>query len=62
MVNMTSASGSSKKSKRFQSTSFRNPNSSSRTMDDYSDDDDDFQYADEEVGLCFYMSSPGINN
>lgn len=31
-------------------------------MDDYSDDDDDFQYADEEVGLCFYMSSPGINN
>ncbi|XP_057766607.1 protein ENHANCED DISEASE RESISTANCE 2-like isoform X3 [Salvia miltiorrhiza] len=49
MVNMTSASDSSKRCKRFQSTSFCLPNSSNRMMDEYSDDDEDFQFADEEV-------------
>lgn len=51
MVNMASASDPSKKSKRFQSSSFRFPNSSNRMMDEYSDDDGDFQCAGEEVGL-----------
>ncbi|XP_042019984.1 protein ENHANCED DISEASE RESISTANCE 2-like isoform X4 [Salvia splendens] len=49
MVNMTSASDPSKKSKRFQSSSFRFPNSSNRMMDECSDDDEDFQYAGQEV-------------
>lgn len=52
MVNMTSVSNSSKRSKKFQSTSFRFLNSSNKNaslMDEYSDDDDDFQCADEEV-------------
>ncbi|XP_047973259.1 protein ENHANCED DISEASE RESISTANCE 2-like [Salvia hispanica] len=49
MVNMTSASDPSKKSKRFQSSSFRFPNSSNRMMDECSDDDEDFQCADQEV-------------
>ncbi|KAH6824471.1 ENHANCED DISEASE RESISTANCE 2 [Perilla frutescens var. hirtella] len=57
MVNMTSASDSSKRGKKLQSTSFRYPSSSNRNsvaMDD-SDDDDDFQYADEEVGLLLRL-------
>ncbi|KAG6397171.1 hypothetical protein SASPL_143336 [Salvia splendens] len=49
MVNMTSASDPSKKSKRFQSSSFCFPNSSNRMMDECSDDDEDFQYAGQEV-------------
>lgn len=56
MVNMTSVSNSSKRNKKFQSTSFRFLNSSNKNasmMDEYSDDDDDFQCADEEVGLYF---------
>ena len=55
MVNMTSASDPSKKSKRFQSSSFRFPNSSNRMMDECSDDDEDFQCADQEVGLHFFL-------
>lgn len=54
MVNMASSSVSTKKSQKIQLNSVHNRSQSldnaAKMMDEYSDEDEDFQIPDEEVG------------
>lgn len=60
MVNMASSSVPTKKTQKIQLNSVHNRSQSldnaAKMMDEYSDEDEDFQIPDEEVGnrLCFF--------
>lgn len=64
MVNMTSVSSSAKKSQKLQSSSVHHSpshdqmnaaNKNGLLMDEYSDEDEDLQYADQEVFIALHF-------